>query len=107
MIGLIAGITGTGGGIYLSPLLIFCRWGEPRETGGVAAAFILVNSIVDLLGHQPDLTQLPAVLPIWVVVVALCGAIGAWLGSRKVAPLIFRRLLALVLLIAALKLLVQ
>lgn len=53
VIGLIAGITGTGGGIYLSPLLILCRWGEPRETGGVAAAFILVNSIAGLIG-QPD-----------------------------------------------------
>ena len=106
MIGLIAGITGTGGGIYLSPLLIFCRWGEPRETGGVAAAFILVNSIAGLIGHRPDLAQLPAALPVWAIVVALCGAIGAWLGSRRIAPLVFRRMLAVVLLVAALKLMV-
>jgi uncharacterized protein len=106
VIGLIAGITGTGGGIYLSPLLILCRWGEPRETGGVAAAFILVNSIAGLIGHQPVLSQLPAALLVWAIVVALCGGIGAWLGSRKVAPLVFRRMLAVVLLIAALKLVV-
>ncbi len=105
-IGLVAGITGTGGGIYLSPLLIFCRWGEPRETGGVAAAFILVNSIAGLLGHRPDMTQLPAALPIWAIVVALCGAIGAWMGSRRIAPLLFRRMLAIVLVVAALKLMV-
>jgi uncharacterized membrane protein YfcA len=104
IIGLIAGITGTGGGIYLSPLLIFCRWGEPRQTGGIAAAFILVNSIAGLCGHQPVLSQLPAALPVWAVVVALCGGLGAWLGSRRVAPLVFRRMLAVVLLIAALKL---
>ncbi len=106
VIGLIAGITGTGGGIYLSPLLILCRWGEPRETGGVAAAFILVNSIAGLIGHQPVLSQLPAALPVWAVVVALCGGIGAWLGSRRIAPLVFRRMLAAVLLVAALKLMV-
>lgn len=105
-IGLIAGITGTGGGIYLSPLLILCRWGEPRATGGVAAAFILVNSLAGLLGHWPDLSRLPAALPVWAIVVALGGAIGAWLGSHKVAPLVFRRLLAVVLLVAALKLVV-
>lgn len=105
-IGLVAGITGTGGGIYLSPLLIFCRWGEPRETGGVAAAFILVNSMAGLVGHRPDLTQLPAALPIWAVVVALCGALGAWMGSRRIAPVVFRQMLAVVLLVAAMKLVV-
>ena len=104
-IGLVAGITGTGGGIYLSPLLIFCRWGEPRETGGVAAAFILVNSLAGLIGHSPDVTLLPAALPVWSIVVALCGAIGAWMGSRRIAPLVFRRMLAVVLLVAAVKLL--
>jgi hypothetical protein len=107
VIGLVAGITGTGGGIYLSPLLIFCRWGEPRETGGVAAAFILVNSVAGLIGHQPDLARLPAALPVWAMVVAMCGAIGAWMGSRKVAPLVFRRMLAVVLLVAAMKLVVM
>ena len=44
MIGLLSGLTGTGGGIFLSPLLIFTRWAETRDTGGVSAAFILVNS---------------------------------------------------------------
>lgn len=104
VIGLLAGITGTGGGIYLSPLLIFCRWGEARQTGGVAAAFILVNSLAGLLGHRPDIALLPTALPVWAVVVALCGAIGAWMGSRRIAPLVFRRMLAAVLLVAALKL---
>ncbi|MEK7414416.1 MAG: sulfite exporter TauE/SafE family protein [Planctomycetota bacterium] len=104
VIGLVAGITGTGGGIFLSPLLLLCRWGESRDSGGVAAAFILVNSLAGLIGHQPNLADLPALLPVWAVVVGVCGACGAWLGSRRIAPLLFRRLLALVLVVAVIKL---
>ena len=105
VIGLVAGLTGTGGGIYLSPLIIFCRWGEPRETAGVAAAFILVNSLAGLLGHRPELATLPAALPLWGLVVAGAGFAGAWFGSRRSSPTLFKRLLAAVLLIAAIKLL--
>ena len=50
-IGLLAGLTGTGGGIFLSPLLLFMGWAETRETGGVSAAFILVNSLAGLAGN--------------------------------------------------------
>lgn len=103
-IGLVAGVTGTGGGIYLSPVLIFFRWAEGRDTGGVAAAFILVNSVAGLLGNQPDFSTLPAELPVWAVVVALSGFCGAWVGSRYATPPVFKRLIAAVLLIAAVKL---
>ncbi|MSP54767.1 MAG: sulfite exporter TauE/SafE family protein [Myxococcales bacterium] len=104
-IGLLAGITGTGGGIYLSPVLIFFRWADGRDTGGVAAAFILVNSIAGLLGNRPDLSALPAELPVWAVVVAASGFCGAWVGSRYATPLVFKRLIAAVLLVAVVKLL--
>lgn len=103
-IGFVAGITGTGGGIYLSPLLLFCRWGEPRDTGGVAAAFILVNSLAGIIGSRPDLATLPNALPQWMAVVAIFGFCGAWVGSRRARPLVFKRLLAGVLGIAAVKL---
>ena len=104
VIGLIAGITGTGGGIYLSPVLLFCRWGNPRDTGGVAAAFILSNSLAGLIGTQPDFSRLPALLPWWMVVVAVGGFFGAWMGSQRIKPPVFKRLLAGVLAIAAVKL---
>ena len=45
VLGLLAGLTGTGGGIFLSPLIILNAWEEPRHTSGVVAAFILLNSI--------------------------------------------------------------
>jgi hypothetical protein len=103
-IGLLAGVTGTGGGIYLSPVLIFFRWAEGRDTGGVAAAFILVNSVAGLLGNQPNLSALPPELPLWALVVAVSGFCGSWVGSRYATPPVFKRLVAAVLLIAAVKL---
>jgi uncharacterized protein len=103
-IGLLSGLTGTGGGIFLSPLLLFMSWGRPRDSAGVAAAFILINSISGLLGHWPRAEQLPDALPWWCVAVALGGLCGSWIGSR-VAPLpVFKILLATVLIIAAGKL---
>lgn len=50
-IGLLSGLTGTGGGIFLSPLMLFAGWTEPRQTAGVSAAFILVNSLSGLAGN--------------------------------------------------------
>jgi hypothetical protein len=103
-IGLLSGLTGTGGGIFLSPLLLFTGWAETRETGGVSAAFIVVNSLAGLAGNVSAIRGLPSTLPVWIVVVAAGGVIGSELGSRRVATHTFRRLLALVLLVAGLKL---
>ena len=50
-LGLLSGLTGVGGGIFLSPLLILLRWEEVRRTAGASVAFILVNSLAGLLGH--------------------------------------------------------
>jgi uncharacterized protein len=105
VIGVLAGATGTGGGIFLSPVLVLMRWGEPRDTGGVAAAFILVNSLAGLAGHLPTVATLHPQLPLWSAIVLLAGTAGAWYGSRRATSPVFRRLLALVLVIAAGKLL--
>lgn len=103
-IGLLSGLTGTGGGIFLSPLLIFANWAEARDTGGVSAAFILVNSIAGLLGHAPGMAGLPPALP-WLAVAAVGGGlIGSDLGARRIAPHTFRQVLGLVLMIAGGKL---
>lgn len=104
LIGLLAGMTGTGGGIFLSPVIILMRWGEPQDTGGVAAAFILANSLAGLAGHMPSMDTLHTQLPLWAVLVLIAGSAGAWFGSRKASSPVFRRLLALVLLVAAGKL---
>lgn len=103
-IGLLAGLTGTGGGIFLSPLLLFMGWAETRQTGGVAAAFILVNSAAGLAGNPGSLGHLPDQLPLWAGAAVVGGLIGAELGSRRIGTPTFRRLLATVLVVAGIKL---
>lgn len=103
--GFLSGLTGVGGGIFLSPLVLLLGWASTRATSGVAAAFILLNSIAGLAGFLTHGT-LPqsAVLPWWALAVAAGGWLGAELGSRRIAPPWIRKLLALVLAIAGSKL---
>ena len=65
VLGLLAGLTGTGGGIFLSPLMILNAWEEPRHTSGVVAAFIFLNSAAGLAGNAASVGQLPHELPIF------------------------------------------
>jgi uncharacterized membrane protein YfcA len=104
-LGLLSGLTGVGGGIFLSPLLVFLRWAEIRVVSGVAAGFILLNSIAGFVGVLSSLPALPPALPLWAVAAVAGGYVGAELGSRRLATPILRRLLALVLVIAGLKML--
>ncbi|MBA3646364.1 MAG: sulfite exporter TauE/SafE family protein [Gemmatimonadaceae bacterium] len=105
VIGLLSGLTGVGGGIFLSPLILMMGWAETRATSAVAAAFILVNSIAGLLGHLSSVTQLPPALPIWSVAVVAGGWIGAEYGSKRLATPVLRQLLSAVLVVAGLKML--
>ncbi|MFQ5398320.1 MAG: sulfite exporter TauE/SafE family protein [Anaerolineae bacterium] len=102
-IGLLAGLIGMGGGIFLSPLLLLAGWANTRQTMGVSAAFVLVNSVSGLLGHLSGVASLPAGAPLWLAVVAVGGWIGAEYGSRRLDPAVLRRLLALVLAIGGVR----
>jgi hypothetical protein len=102
-IGFLSGLTGVGGGIFLSPLLLFGGWAETRQASGVSAVFILVNSIAGLLGHFSSIAALPGVIPIWAIAAVTGGYIGAEYGSRRLDQLALQRLLAVVLIIAGLK----
>jgi uncharacterized membrane protein YfcA len=103
-IGLLSGLTGTGGGIFLSPLLLFTGWAGTRPTSGTSAAFILVNSIAGLAGSFAGIRYPPDALPVWAIAAAVGGLIGSELGSRKLQSNGIRRALAAVLVIAGLKL---
>jgi uncharacterized membrane protein YfcA len=104
-IGLLAGLTGTGGGIFLTPLLLAAGWAGTRFAAGTSAAFILANSISGLAGNYASVGSLPPALPLWLVAVAVGGVIGSELGSRRMPAPWVRRALAAVLLLAGLKLL--
>jgi uncharacterized membrane protein YfcA len=103
-IGLLSGLIGVGGGIFLSPLLVLMGWARVKEQSGVAAAFILVNSISGILGHLTALKSLPSVLPYWIIAAVIGGTIGSRLGSVRLGNLTLRRLLAVVLVVASVKL---
>ncbi|MEK7330113.1 MAG: sulfite exporter TauE/SafE family protein [Candidatus Eisenbacteria bacterium] len=103
-IGLLSGLVGVGGGIFLSPLLLLAGWADAPTTAGVSAAFILVNSLSGLLGHVASVRLLPPGMA-WLGVAAVAGGlIGSTLGSRRLAPAVLRRMLAVVLVVAAAKL---
>ena len=103
-LGFISGLTGIGGGIFLGPLLLVMGWAEPRQSASVSAAFILVNSVAGLCGETISVHALPSAAPLWAGAVVVGGLIGSELGARRLAEVALRRLLAVVLAIAGLKL---
>jgi uncharacterized membrane protein YfcA len=105
VLGLLAGLTGTGGGIFLSPLIILMGWEEPRRTSGVVAVFIFLNSAAGLAGNAASIGQLPSELPIYLGGVAAGAVIGTWLGVERLPRPWLLRTLGLVLLVAGAKLL--
>lgn len=104
-IGFLSGVIGVGGGIFLSPLLILLKWADAKRTAAVSAAFIWINSLAGLYGHllrkSVDWSGL-----LWLVGAAFAGGLlGSYLGARRFQGLWLRRILAVVLLVATLKLL--
>lgn len=104
-IGFLAGLTGTGGGIFLSPLLLFAGWSSTKTASGIAAVFILCNSIAGLSGNVAAVQGLPPDLPIYAAAVVLGAALGTTLGIRWRPPIVLKAL-GLVLVIAGIKLIV-
>lgn len=107
VLGLLAGLTGVGGGIFLSPLLLLFHWATMRGSVPVAAAFILLNSVAGLAGYASTASQWPVGIPAMVVAAVAGGMIGAEFGARRLAPAHLRKVLALVLAIAGIKMIVS
>ena len=103
-LGFLSGLTGTGGGIFLTPLLLFCKWAVIRQAAAVSALFILVNSIGGLIGYFTAVHSIPT-LGIYLAIPAVIGGtIGSYLGSRRLAARGIAIFLAVVLTIAGAKL---
>ncbi|MEY4387262.1 MAG: hypothetical protein RLY20_2545 [Verrucomicrobiota bacterium] len=106
-LGFLAGLTGIGGGVFLSPLLYSLRWVKPKTTGGIAAGFIVLNSIAGLIGTGWDkITHAGPLL--WLTLPAVIGALlGTHFGARRWSNATFSRVLAAVLVFAGGKLLFE
>jgi uncharacterized membrane protein YfcA len=103
-LGLLAGLTGTGGGIFLTPLLLLMRWARTKTVAATSALFILVNSIAGLLGNLSSTRNLPSFAFVLVGAAVIGGTAGSYFGSWRFNHIVIKRLLAVVLLIAGLKL---
>ena len=101
---MLSGLTGTGGGIFLTPLLLSMRWARALPAAGVSALFILVNSIAGLLGNVSSSKSFPSFA--WTIAAAAVagGAIGSYCGSRRFGHATIKRTLAVVLVLAGAKL---
>ena len=105
-IGLLSGLIGVGGGIFLTPLLLLLGWANPKQAAAVSAPFILLNSIAGLVGFSVQATyHLPTYI-LWLALPVLVGGLlGSYLGSRSLPMRGISRVLSAVLLIAGVKLL--
>jgi len=102
-IGVLSGLIGIGGGIFLAPLLILKGWANPKVTAALSSAFILANSLAALGGVLSHSRVFPVLLPLWMGVVALGGLIGADVGAKRLSPGTLQRLLAGILALVSLK----
>src|SRR5437762_11687969 len=103
-IGFLSGLTGTGGGIFLTPILLFSKWAKTKQASAVSALLILVNSIAGLAGFVSARQSIPTLATVLSAAAIVGGAIGSYLGSRKFPVRTVSILLATVLVIAGSKL---
>lgn len=104
VLGVLSGLTGVGGGIFLSPILLLSGWAGTKQTSAVAAPFILVNSIAALAAGFVRNPTPPPDYAWWLMAAVLVGGwAGAEYGSRRFANPLIRQLLAAVLGIAGAK----
>ena len=103
-LGLLAGLTGTGGGIFLTPLLLLMRWARTKTVAATSALFILLNSVAGLLGNLSSTRNLPSFAFVLVGAAVIGGTAGSYFGSWRFDHIVIKRLLAVVLTIAGTKL---
>ncbi len=104
-IGLLSGMIGIGGGIILSPLLIFFNWTDQKQTAAISALFIFVNSASGLMGQLTNGIEFSSDMFGYVAVAFVGGCFGAYFGAMKFKQNLMKKILAIVLMVAAYKLL--
>ena len=101
IIGLLSGMVGIGGGIFLSPIILYARWGNSKQAATVSAAFIVLNSVSGLLGRVTGGTFAFDAFSLSLIPLGLVGALlGSWLGAKHISNVDLRRALGLVMFFA-------
>lgn len=106
-LGTLSGLTGIGGGIYLSPVLMLKRWALPKEAAATAALYILLNSFAGLAGQlsKPGSTEhVRLLLPLGGAVL-IGGSLGSYIGSGRISPAVLKRVTAVLVGVVAIRLL--
>ena len=103
-IGFVSGLIGIGGGIILSPLLLLLKWADVKNTAGISALFIWVNSAAGLSGQLQSGIQIDDHLFLFIAIVALGAILGGYWGSKSLSFINLEKVLAVVLVAAAVKL---
>lgn len=104
VIGFVSGTTGTGGGVFLAPIILTMHWGTARQTAATTAVYNLMNSFAALIGAYAAWDHIPSALPAWLVAVAVGGTIGAYIGSRYLSDRWLRGILSMLLFMSGIKL---
>ncbi|WKW52207.1 sulfite exporter TauE/SafE family protein [Rhodomicrobium lacus] len=104
LIGFVSGTTGTGGGVFLAPVILAMGWVSVRRTAAVCAAYNLLNSAAALAGAHAILNSIPAAFPMWLLMVGIGGLIGSFIGSRHLPESASRYILAAILFASGVKL---
>lgn len=104
VIGFVSGTTGTGGGVFLAPVILTMHWGTARQTAATTAVYNLMNSFAALVGAYAAWDHIPSALPAWLVAVAVGGTIGAYIGSRYLSDRWLRGILSILLFMSGIKL---
>lgn len=101
-LGLLAGLSGTGGGIFLTPVLLIAGWRNAKEAAAISAMFILVNSISGLAGNVVNMgMRFDSITWQWIVAALAGGVVGSEIGARRLTPWWLKKVMAVVLLIAS------
>ncbi len=107
ILGFLSGLTGVGGGVFLTPTLLAIKLTDVKRVAATSAVFILVNSVAGLTGWMAAGNTFPEFAPRYVVAVIAGGLLGSYLGAFYLPPRILRRCMAGVLVLAGVKLLLH